>query len=204
MKRTILCLTICILFAWTGIQAQSTANGSRLNLSPKKKSLTTGQLKFSHVPEVLNYKPLSVQKPMALNNFYRTLLFSNTTSAETTAVSSTEIVEKNIEKRTPGIESAPRAEEQLYTSDKITVSNIYPNPASEYAEIDYTISPDLRDAKLIVYNVLGSQMAEYPLVKNDNKLRINTREMSTGLYFYQLALEGKKVATKKMLVRHQQ
>lgn len=161
-------------------------------------------MKFSHVPEVLNYKPLSVQKPMALNNFYRTLLFSNTASVESTAVSTTEVVEKNVEKRTTGIESAPRAEEQLYTSDKITVSNIYPNPASEYAEIDYTISPDLRDAKLIVYNVLGSQMAEYPLVKNDTKLRINTREMSTGLYFYQLALEGKKVATKKMLVRHQQ
>ncbi|MFC6191133.1 T9SS type A sorting domain-containing protein [Dyadobacter subterraneus] len=161
-------------------------------------------MKFSHVPEVLNYKPLSVQKPMALNNFYRTLLFSNTASVESTAVSTTEVIEKNVEKRTPGIESAPRAEEQLYTSDKITVSNIYPNPASEYAEVDYTISSDLRDAKLIVYNVLGSQMAEYPLVKNDNKLRINTREMSTGLYFYQLALEGKKVATKKMLVRHQQ
>ncbi|GLU51573.1 T9SS type A sorting domain-containing protein [Dyadobacter frigoris] len=204
MKRTILCLTICILFAWTGIQAQSTVNGSRLNLSPKKKSLTSGQLKFSHVPEVLNYKPLSVQKPMALNNFYRTLLFSNTASVESTAVSTTEVVEKNVEKRSAGIESTTRAEEQLYTSDKITVSNIYPNPASEYAEVDYTISPDLRDAKLIVYNVLGSQMAEYPLVKNDNKLRINTREMSTGLYFYQLALEGKKVATKKMLVRHQQ
>jgi hypothetical protein len=173
-------------------------------MSPKKKSLTTGQLKFSHVPEVLNYKPLSVQKPMALNNFYRTLLFSNTASVESTAVSTTEVTEKNIEKRNPGIEAAPRAEEQLFTSDKITVSNIYPNPASEYAEVDYTISSDLRDAKLIVYNVLGSQMAEYPLVKNDNKLRINTREMSTGLYFYQLALEGKKVATKKMLVRHQQ
>ncbi|MEO6684466.1 MAG: T9SS type A sorting domain-containing protein, partial [Dyadobacter sp.] len=143
-------------------------------------------------------------KPMALNNFYRTLLFSNTASVESTAVSTTEVVEKNVEKRSAGIESSSRAEEQLYTSDKITVSNIYPNPASEYAEIDYTISADLRDAKLIVYNVLGSQMAEYPLIKNDTKLRINTREMSTGLYFYQLALEGKKVATKKMLVRHQQ
>ena len=204
MKGTILCFTICILLAWTGIQAQTTVNGSRLNMTPKKKPLTTGSLKFSNVPEVQHYKPLSLHKPMALNNFYRTLLFSNTTAVESTAVSAGEITEKTIEKRSAGMESAPRAEEQLYASDKITVSNIYPNPASEYAEVDYTISADLRDAKLIVYNVLGSQMAEYPLAKNDTKLRINTREMSTGLYFYQLALEGKKVATKKMLVRHQQ
>jgi len=204
MKRTILYFIIFIFFAWTGIQAQSTANGSRLNMAPKKKTITTGQMKFSNVPEVLNYKPLSLQKPMALNSFYRTLLFSNTAVVESTAVSNIEIVEKSVDKRPSGIESNSRAEEQLYSSDKITVSNIYPNPASEYAEVDYSISPELRDAKLIVYNVLGSQMAEYPLMKNDTKLRINTREMSTGLYFYQLALEGKKVATKKMLVRHQQ
>lgn len=203
MKKTILCFTICLIFAWASVQAQ-TSNGSRLNLTPKKKSIPAGQMKFSAVPDALTYKPLSLQKPMALNNFYRTLLFSNTATVESTAVSTTEVVEKSIEKRSPGIESSNKAEEQLYSSEKITVSNIYPNPASEYAEVDYTISSDLRDAKLIVYNVLGSQMAEYPLLKNDTKLRINTREMSTGLYFYQLALEGKKVATKKMLVRHQQ
>lgn len=204
MKRTILYLTICIFFAWTGIQAQSSVNGSRLNLTPKKKPMAAGNMKFSNVPEVLNYKPLSLQKPMALNSFYRTLLFSNSAIVESTAVANPETVEKTVEKRASGIESNTRAEEQLYSSDKITVSNIYPNPASEYAEVDYAMSADMRDAKLIVYNVLGSQMAEYPLVKNDSKLRINTREMSTGLYFYQLALEGKKVATKKMLVRHQQ
>lgn len=204
MKKTILYLIICTFFAWNGIHAQTVANGSRLNLTPKKKTLTTGNMKFSNVPEVLNYKPLSVQKPMALNNFYRTLLFSNAPSAESTAVATTEIVEKTVEKRSPVVESSLRIEEQLYANDKITVSNIYPNPASEYAELDYAISGDIKDAKLIFYNVLGSQMQEYSLARNENKLRINTREMSTGLYFYQLALDGKKVATKKMLVRHQQ
>ena len=204
MKKTILYLIICTFFAWTGIHAQAVTNGSRLNIAPKKKTMTTGNMKFSNVPDVLNYKPLSVQKPMALNKFYRTLLFSNTATAESTAVSAGEVVEKAAEKRNSSVESAVRVEEQLYTSDKITVSNIYPNPASEYAELDYAMSGDIRDAKLIFYNVLGSQMQEYSLSRNETKLRVNTREMSTGLYFYQLALDGKKVATKKMLVRHQQ
>jgi hypothetical protein len=204
MKKTILYFIICTFFAWTGIQAQTVANGSRLNLTPKKKSLATGNMKFSNVPAVLNFKPLSLQKPMVLNNFYRTLLFSNTAVVESTAVTPSEIVEKTVEKRTPLVESNVRIEEQLYANDKITVSNIYPNPASEYAELDYAMSTEIRDAKLIFYNVLGSQMQEYSLSKNESKLRINTREMSTGLYFYQLSLEGKKVATKKMLVRHQQ
>ena len=203
MKKTILYLIICTFFAWTGIQAQ-TVTGSRLNLTPKKKTIATGNMKFSNVPQVLNYKPLSVQKPMALNNFYRTLLFSNASPVESTAVSTTEIVEKTVDKRSPVVESSAKLEEQLYANEKITVSNIYPNPASEYAELDYSISGDIRDAKVIFYNVLGSQMQEYSLSRNENKVRINTREMSTGLYFYQLALDGKKVATKKMLVRHQQ
>jgi len=204
MKKTILYLIICTFFAWTGIQAQTVSNGSRLNITPKKKPITNGNMKFSNVPDVLNYKPLSVQKPMALNKFYRTLLFSNASTAESTAVSAGEIVEKNAEKRNPSVEAPTRVEEQLYTSEKITVSNIYPNPASEYAELDYAMSGDIRDAKLIFYNVLGSQIQEYSLSKGETKLHINTREMSTGLYFYQLALDGKKVATKKMLVRHQQ
>jgi len=204
MKKTILYLIICTFFAWTGIQAQTVTNGSRLNITPKKKPITNGNMKFSNVPDVLNYKPLSVQKPMALNKFYRTLLFSNASTAESTAVSAGEIVEKNAEKRNPSVEATTRVEEQLYTSEKITVSNIYPNPASEYAELDYAMSGDIRDAKLIFYNVLGSQIQEYSLSKGETKLHINTREMSTGLYFYQLALDGKKVATKKMLVRHQQ
>lgn len=204
MKKTILYLIICTFFAWTAIQAQTVSNGSRLNMTPKKKPIAAGTMKFSNAPDVLNYKPLSVQKPMALNKFYRTLLFSNTATPESTAVSAGEVVEKSTEKRSTAVESTARVEEQLYTSEKITVSNIYPNPASEYAELDYAISGEIRDAKLIFYNVLGSQMQEYSLSKNDTKLRINTREMSTGLYFYQLALDGKKVATKKMLVRHQQ
>jgi len=204
MKKTILYLIICTFFAWTGIHAQTVTNGSRLNLAPKKKNIAPGNMKFSNVPDVLNYKPLSVQKPMALNNFYRTLLFANTSNAESTAVAIAEVVEKTVEKRSPVVESSVRVEEQLFSNDKIKVSNIYPNPASEYAELDYAISGDVKDAKLIFYNVLGSQMQEYSLARNENKLRINTREMSTGLYFYQLALDGKKVATKKMLVRHQQ
>ena len=203
MKKTILYLIICTFFVWTGIQAQ-TVTGSRLNLAPKKKTIATENMKFSNVPQVLNYKPLSVQKPMALNNFYRTLLFSNTSPVESTAVSTTEVIEKTVERRSQVVESSTKLEEQLYANEKITVSNIYPNPASKYAELDYSISGDIRDAKVIFYNVLGSQMQEYSLSRNENKVRINTREMSTGLYFYQLALDDKKVATKKMLVRHQQ
>ncbi|TDE16383.1 T9SS type A sorting domain-containing protein [Dyadobacter psychrotolerans] len=204
MKKNILYLLLTISLTWQGLSAQSVASGSRLNMTVKKKAVPAESLRFAGLPAGLSYKPLSLQNPKALNIFYRSFLFSNTAAADNTSSSDSEIVAKNIDKRAASVESAIKSEEQLYASDKITVSNIYPNPASEYAEIDYNMSSEIRDAKLIFYNVLGSKMDEYALTKNNRKLRVDTTVMPTGLYFYQLSLEGKKVATKKMLVRHQQ
>lgn len=204
MKRTVLYLLICITVTWQSLSAQSVSNGSRLNMTVKKKTPAAESLRFSGLPAGLSYKPLSLQNPKALNSFYRSFLFSSANSTDNVSTLVSEAEVKNTEKRASSEETLVRSEEQLYISDKITVSNIYPNPASEYVEVDYSMSAGLRDAKLIFYNVLGSQMAEYNLNRNDRKLRVNTSEMPTGLYFYQLALDGKKVATKKMLVRHQQ
>ena len=204
MKKTVLYLFILATFTWQGLLAQTASNGSRLNMAVKKKAAAAESLRFAGIPAGLSYKPLSLQNPKALNSFYRTFLFSSVASADNTNASGTEAIVKQTDKRVASVETALKSEEQLYSNDKITVSNIYPNPASEYAELDYSISSGVRDAKLIIYNVLGSQMQELPLNKNDRKLRVITSEMPTGLYFYQLAVDGKKVATKKMLVRHQQ
>jgi len=204
MKKIVLYILILATFTWQGLSAQTASSGSRLNMTVKKKAVAAESLRFAGIPAGLSYKPLSLQNPKALNNFYRTFLFSSVVSADNTNSLGTEAIVKQTDKRVTAVETALKAEEQLYSSDKITVSNIYPNPASEYAELDYSITGSVRDAKLIIYNVLGSQMQELPLNKNDRKLRVTTSEMPTGLYFYQLAVDGKKVATKKMLVRHQQ
>jgi len=204
MKRNILYLLILLTLALQGLNAQSVSNGSRLNMVSKKKPASGENIKFSGLATGSSYKLLSLQNPKALNSFYRSFLFSSPNASESTGVATTEVVEKTSDRRQPAMEAQLRAEEQLYVNDKISVSNIYPNPASEYADLDYNITASIRDAKVIIYNVLGSQMAELPLSKNDRKLRVNTKDMPTGLYFYQLSLDGQKVATKKMLVRHQQ
>ncbi|WP_221390825.1 T9SS type A sorting domain-containing protein [Dyadobacter sp. NIV53] len=204
MKKTVLYLLLFISVTWQSLSAQSVANGSRLNMTVKKKAAVAESLRFSGLPAGLSYKPLSLQNPKALNNFYRSFLFSSSNTSDNSNVVISDVEINSVDKKITSAEISAKSEEQLYVSNQITVSNIYPNPASEYVEIDYTISAGLRDAKLIFYNVLGSQMAEYSLNKSERKLRVNTSEMPTGLYFYQLALDGKKVATKKMLVRHQQ
>ncbi|PSL20795.1 putative secreted protein (Por secretion system target) [Dyadobacter jiangsuensis] len=205
MKRTIrfIYMILALALSIQGLQAQSVSGGSRLNMVGKKKAPATQNIKFSNFSSGVSYKPLTLQNPKALNRFYTSFLFASANAADNNALA-VEVAEKGSEKKSPALEAQLRAEELLFVNDKISVSNVYPNPASEYAEIDFTINPGLRDAKLTFYNVLGSQMQEFTLNKNDRKLRINTRDMATGLYFYQLSVDGKKVATKKMLVRHQQ
>ncbi|MET7254013.1 T9SS type A sorting domain-containing protein [Dyadobacter fermentans] len=196
-------MILALALSIQGLQAQSVSGGSRLNMVGKKKAPATQNIKFSNFSSGASYKPLTLQNPKALNRFYTSFLFASANAADNNALA-VEVAEKGSEKKSPALEAQLRAEELLFVNDKISVSNVYPNPASEYAEIDFTINPGLRDAKLTFYNVLGSQMQEFTLNKNDRKLRINTRDMATGLYFYQLSVDGKKVATKKMLVRHQQ
>ncbi|MGX5852477.1 T9SS type A sorting domain-containing protein [Dyadobacter jiangsuensis] len=196
-------MILALALSIQGLQAQSVSGGSRLNMVGKKKAPATQNIKFSNFSSGASYKPLTLQNPKALNRFYTSFLFASANAADNNALA-VEVAEKGNEKKSPALEAQLRAEELLFVNDKISVSNVYPNPASEYAEIDFTINPGLRDAKLTFYNVLGSQMQEFTLNKNDRKLRINTRDMATGLYFYQLSVDGKKVATKKMLVRHQQ
>lgn len=207
MKRTILFTYILLTFSWVA-QAQAPANRSRLNMAYQKQPAGLDRPALLPKPSVIEYKPLALQKPLALTNYYRALLFANPTASSTAstdnAASATAQVER-ADRRTYGFEERGRGpEEQLYSSDRITVSNIYPNPANDYAELDYTVQGNVRDAKVIFYNILASPVAEYELAKNDRKLRVNTREMPTGVYFYRLVVDGKNVATKKMLVRHQQ
>jgi hypothetical protein len=152
---------------------------------------------------------VSLNKTSAINSYYRSLLLAPTAPVakptarvaqpETTAAATPAEVR-------PAVEEATRVErlqeDRLFVNDRIVVSNVYPNPASEYAEIDYQIHSPVGEAKITVSDILGTPVAEYILEQNDRKIRITTRDMATGMYFYRLSLDGKKVATKKLLVQH--
>jgi hypothetical protein len=91
----------------------------------------------------------------------------------------------------------------MYSSDRLTVSNIYPNPAHDVAEIDYVMNSNVGSASITLLSILGAPVAEYTLDRTERKVRLQTRDLPTGYYFYQLSVEGVKVATKKLLVKHQ-
>ena len=155
-------------------------DGSRLNIgqSPKKTSVTENVLsKTNSLPKEIKFNSKN-----NYTQYYRDLLISNNKkSTESKTVANT-----NVDN---GLE-------------KIKVSNIYPNPANDFAYLDYTVGSNFSSAEVSFFNLLGKQVAEFPLTKNSDKLKVNTSSWESGIYMYQLVIDGKKIATKKLLVRH--
>jgi hypothetical protein len=91
----------------------------------------------------------------------------------------------------------------LFQGDRIYVSHLYPNPAVDFAQVDYQFSGNNQEVKITIYNVLGLVVKEIDLDKDDRSVKISLRELNSGLYMYQLLVDGKPVATKKLMVRKQ-
>jgi hypothetical protein len=91
----------------------------------------------------------------------------------------------------------------LFQGDRIFVSHLYPNPAADFALVDYQFSGNNQEVKIAIYNVLGLVVKEIELDRDDRSAKISLRELNSGLYMYQLLVDGKPVATKKLMVRKQ-
>lgn len=213
--RTYIYLTMSLLMlmqlqAQTG-QAQSnvsTKNGSRLQMGQKQ---TTSTKKLTKPSSLLIYqngldRSINIKPSQAINSYYRTALFGTSTAATTSKenaahkTASSETASNAVEIK--GGNEIVRTEDKLFISDKISVNNVYPNPANDMAEIDYTITGTINEAKITLHNVLGTAIGDFTLDKSNRSIRIPTHEIPTGIYYYRLAVDGKIVATKKLLVRH--
>ena len=201
---TVSLLVIFKLNAQTG-QIQS-KKGSRLLMG--KQSTATSRLSKpsgliiyqNGLDRTINFKP-----SQAINSFYRSTVFNVANSATTKETSSRKASVGEVGSNSSEIKSGSevlKTEDKFFSSEKITVNNIYPNPANEFAEIDYSVISGVNEAKIVLYNALAMATDEYILDKNSRSIRISTSQIPTGIYYYQLLLDGKKVATKKLLIRH--
>ncbi len=95
----------------------------------------------------------------------------------------------------------PEERRSIYTSKFITMHDVYPNPAIESAQIDYKIHDSKPAYTVIVRNLLGNIVNEYPLDPLDVKLKMRTEDLNTGIYFFSLYIDNESVMTHKMMVK---
>lgn len=80
--------------------------------------------------------------------------------------------------------------------DKIYIS-LYPNPAKDYTllQIGNAQSP----IKIIIKDVSGREIKEYKLLKVEKTIKIDTREMKSGLYI--ISIIGNNIIAEKELIK---
>ncbi len=207
MKKTLYLLCCLLLGTWVAGSVSAQSSGSRLNIAKKEKPTALKKSPLSYSPYKVNTQPLILEKSTALSTYYRTLLFGNsnemTPTEESREIEPVHINAPHTATPKPvSFESSSQENENLYVNDRITVKNLYPNPANEFALLQYSMGMDVKDAKVALYNVLGATIKEYSLSHQSQQLTVDTRNLPNGVYFYQLTVDGQKVATKKLLVRH--
>lgn len=184
--------------------------GSRLELgrtssSPKTTGLPSQRFSMTPNPGLSGLdRSISLNKNTAINAHYRSLLMAKPAARTTTRTIATDNVSTVVSDIRPatGQETSDESK-NLYSSEKLWVSNAYPNPADDVAELNYQFNAPVNEAKLTLLNVLGTPITDHELDRNERKVRIATRQLDSGYYLYQLTVDGKKVATKRLLVRHQ-
>jgi len=93
------------------------------------------------------------------------------------------------------------AKELVFQSKDITIHDVYPNPVSYVANIDYRIHNETMKAKVVIHNVLGKSVGDYEMPYIENKIKISTDELPAGVYFYTVYLNNSGVLTRKLVVR---
>lgn len=85
--------------------------------------------------------------------------------------------------------------------NKIEVSSAYPNPATNYVDIDYDLPYEVETASIKVMNILGSVVKESTFTNKMGTQRINTSDLNSGIYFYSVVINNEIIRTEKLVVR---
>ena len=88
-----------------------------------------------------------------------------------------------------------------YILNNMRVSEIYPNPATNFVNIDYDIPSEVNEASIKIVNILGSVVKEQEVNTGVNKVRMSISELVGGIYFYSLIINDEIYSTKKLIVR---
>lgn len=89
----------------------------------------------------------------------------------------------------------------VFQSKDIIIHDVYPNPVSDYAFIEYRLINDALKANVVIHNILGMPMGDYELPAFETNVKLFAQDLAPGVYFYTLYLDNDGVLTRKLIVR---
>ena len=96
----------------------------------------------------------------------------------------------------------------MYSPDGVEVitnveefSNAYPMPANSVVNFDYSFNASV-NAEIVIYNMMGQKVMARDINGMQGKASINVSDLTDGVYFYSLVVNGKTEKSSKLVVRH--
>lgn len=91
-------------------------------------------------------------------------------------------------------------DEEIVTMRPVLEQNI-PNPFDATSAIGYYVPHDVNQADIVFSNNVGQIVDRITITqKGDGEVSVNASGYASGMYYYTLYLDGKKIDTKKMIV----
>ena len=85
--------------------------------------------------------------------------------------------------------------------DKGFISDLYPNPATSYVTINYDLPAEVTSADVRIVNILGSVVKDEQMNRNASGMRMDISDLTNGVYFYSIIINGEVYKTKKLIVK---
>lgn len=82
------------------------------------------------------------------------------------------------------------------------LSEVYPNPANQFVQANYEIHNIVDNAKVVIFNLLGSNVKETNVLESNGTIKLNTSDLIEGIYFYSLLINNESVITQKLIIKH--
>jgi len=83
----------------------------------------------------------------------------------------------------------------------IWLSEVYPNPATNFVAIDYKLPSEVNAANAKIVNLLGSVVSEQEVNVQNSTMQMDVSGLNSGIYFYSLFVNGEIYSTKKLVIR---
>lgn len=110
-------------------------------------------------------------------------------------------VAKEVAEHSVTVSVEERSKAYIFQSKEITIQDVYPNPASDQAFMEYKIHNENSKVKLLLHNILGRILGDYQLPASEVRLKIPTEDLPIGVYFYTIYIDQEGVLTRKLVVR---
>jgi hypothetical protein len=86
------------------------------------------------------------------------------------------------------------------TTEQISVSNAYPNPANSYVSFDYDLPLSITNAAIRIHNLLGSVVKEMNITHNSGKITLDVNDLKDGFYFYSIVANNEIIDTRRLVI----